>query len=170
MALRNAAGTVLTRAQALALTTPVVADPEITFTADVYEDTEFEGGGQKTGEQLKWRDGETIKQSEFDRVYPLPTVAAIAPAGGGIAGGTAVTITGTGFEAGEQVIGGGGQTPGAAHGVTVTVGGVACTNVAVQDDGKLTCTTGAHAAGAADVIVTTQAGPSAALAGGFAYA
>ncbi len=75
-----------------------------------------------------------------------PTVTAITPATGSTAGGTTITnITGTNFVA----------TP------TVTIGGVSCTSVGYCGSTCLSCTTGAHAAGAVDVVVTnpdTQSG------------
>ncbi len=75
---------------------------------------------------------------------PLPTVTAIAPAGGSTSGGTTVTITGTNFVAPA----------------TVTLGGTAATDVAVVNATTLTATTPAHAAGAAAVLVTTLGGTS----------
>jgi len=166
MALRDATGAVLTRAQVLALATSETPPAEYTFTADVYEDAQYEGSTEE-GRVLKWATGQTVPLDEIDETYGMPTVTAIAPANGGIAGGTAVTITGTNFVRGSQVIPGGEEETATA---TVTIGGVACTNVVVVDDETITCDSGAHAAGAADVIVTTPAGASAALAGGFTYA
>ena len=75
-----------------------------------------------------------------------PTVTAISPNTGSTAGGTAVTITGTNFT---------GAT-------SVTVGGVACTPYTVGSPTSITCTTGAHAAGTANVQVTTPNGTTAA--------
>ena len=69
---------------------------------------------------------------------PGPTVSAIAPTSGSTDGGTAVTISGTGF----------------AAGATVTIGGSAATSVVVLSPTSLSATTPAHAAGAVDVIVT----------------
>ena len=66
------------------------------------------------------------------------TVTGISPAKGPEAGGTAVTITGTGFRSGA----------------TATVGGVACTPVTVVSSTELTCTTGAHAPATVDVVVS----------------
>lgn len=75
-----------------------------------------------------------------------PTVTGISPTGGPIAGGTVVTITGTGFT---------GAT-------SVTFGGNAASAVTVNSDTSITATSPAHAAGAVDVIVTTSNGSSAA--------
>ena len=67
-----------------------------------------------------------------------PTVAAVAPAAGTTLGGTTITVTGTNF----------------AAGATVTVGGTAATDVAVQGPTSLTARTPQHAAGPGDVVVT----------------
>lgn len=81
-------------------------------------------------------------------------VTSISPVSGPIAGGTTVTITGTGFVAGS----------------TVAIGGVAATGVVVAGSTSLTAVTGAHATGLADVTVTIPGPRSATLAQGFFYA
>ncbi len=81
-----------------------------------------------------------------------PTITSISPSSGSTAGGTTVTLTGTNF----------------AAGATVTVGGVAATGVTVLSATSLRAVTGAHAAGAADVVVAVGA-QSATLARGFTY-
>ena len=81
-----------------------------------------------------------------------PTVSAISPNNGTTAGGTAVTITGTGFQSGA----------------TVTVGGVAATSVNVVSSTTLTAVTGAHATGIVSVVVTSASVP-ATLAGSYFY-
>lgn len=82
----------------------------------------------------------------------VPLIAAISPASGGTAGGNHITLTGAGY------------TPGA----TVTIGGVACTNVQSLSSTTLTCTAPAHGAGPVAVIVTlgSQTGT---LANGYTY-
>lgn len=83
-----------------------------------------------------------------------PAITAINPATGPAAGGTPVTITGTGFVAGAQV----------------TFGGVAATAVTVAGGGtSLTAVTPAHAAGVVDVEVTNPDKQSAVLKNGFTY-
>lgn len=81
-----------------------------------------------------------------------PTVDAISPTSGAPAGGTAVTITGAGFTGATGA----------------TVGGVALTSFAVVNDTMITGTTGAHASGAVDVVVTGPGG-SGTLAAGYTY-
>ncbi len=82
-----------------------------------------------------------------------PGITDISPESGPTAGGTVVTITGSGFESGA----------------TVRVGGVAATDVDVVDGGTIHATTGAHAAGVVDVEVQHADGQVATLAGGFTY-
>ncbi len=67
-----------------------------------------------------------------------PTVTSVSPAGGPIIGGTAVTITGTGFT---------GAT-------SVTFVGTAAVSFNVVNSTTITATTPAHAAGAVDIVVT----------------
>jgi hypothetical protein len=81
-----------------------------------------------------------------------PTVTAISPASATTAGGTAVTITGTGF----------------VSGATVTLGGTAATKVTVVSSTTITATTPAHAAGAVNVVVSDSNG-SGTLTNGFTY-
>ena len=82
-----------------------------------------------------------------------PTVSSIAPTSGPAAGGTAVTISGTGF----------------AAGATVTIGGSAATSVVVVSATSITATTPAHAAGAVTVTVTNTDAQSGSCAGCFTY-
>ena len=88
----------------------------------------------------------------FTYIAP-PTVTGVSPSAGPVAGGTAVTITGTNF----------------ASGATVTFGGTAATNVVVTNSTTITATTPAHAAGAVAVAVTNSNGLSGNLANGFTY-
>ena len=84
-----------------------------------------------------------------------PTVSAVNPNAGPIAGGTSVTITGTNFT---------GAT-------AVSFGGTAATSFAVVSATSITATSPAHAAGAVDVTVTTPNGTSATSASDtFTYA
>ncbi|MFM8305456.1 MAG: IPT/TIG domain-containing protein [Actinomycetota bacterium] len=89
----------------------------------------------------------------FTYVAPAPTVSGVLPTSGPVAGGTSVTISGTGFVAGA----------------TVTIGGVACTSVSVTNATTLTCRTGKHAAGVVDVVVTVSSQASTGGTGLFSY-
>ena len=82
-----------------------------------------------------------------------PTVSGISPASGTTAGGTAVTVTGTGF----------------AAGATVSFGGTAASGVVVSSATSITATAPAHAAGGVDVVVTNTDGQNGRLSGGFTY-
>ena len=75
----------------------------------------------------------------------VPVIASVTPASGPLAGGTVVTITGSGFTGTTQV----------------TFGGVAGTNVTNVTDTSLQVTTPARAtAGPVDVIITATGGTS----------
>ncbi|WP_423064228.1 IPT/TIG domain-containing protein [Candidiatus Paracoxiella cheracis] len=73
---------------------------------------------------------------------PVPSPTTVNPNTGTTAGGTAVTITGTGFTG--------------ATGATFD--GVAATDFTVVNDTTITCTTPAHAAGSVNVAVTGPGG------------
>ncbi len=80
---------------------------------------------------------------------PAPAVTSIAPPSGTTAGGTPVTIMGTGFLAGASV----------------TLGGTAATGVSVGSSTSITATTPAHTAGAVDVVVTNSDSQTGTLSG-----
>jgi hypothetical protein len=87
-------------------------------------------------------------------IGPSPvTVTSITPSRGTPHGGTPVTIAGTGFQAGA----------------TVTIGGVAATNVVVVSSTSITAKTGAHAPGAVNVTVTNTDTTTGTLTNGFTY-
>lgn len=91
--------------------------------------------------------------STSPNTLPAPTILSIVPTAGGTSGGTAFTITGTNFVA----------TP------TVTIGGVSATSVVWVSSTSVTGVTGAHAAGAVNVVITNPDGQSATLVNGFTY-
>ena len=82
-----------------------------------------------------------------------PTITNVSPNTGSTSGGTTVTLTGTNFLAGA----------------TVTVGGVAATNVVVVNSTTITFTTPAGANGPADVVVTNTDGGTDTDEGAFTY-
>jgi hypothetical protein len=84
---------------------------------------------------------------------PTPTVTGISPASGTAAGGTAVTITGTGFQAG----------------VTASLGGTPATGVTVVSSTTITATTPAHPAGAVNVVVSNAEQHAGTLPNGYSY-
>jgi hypothetical protein len=89
--------------------------------------------------------GTNAANTLFTYVAP-PTVTAISPTSGSTAGGTSVTITGTGFT---------GAT-------AVTIGGTAVTSFSVTNATTITAVTPAGSAGAASVLVTSPDGTNAA--------
>lgn len=152
-------GSILTKSALDALTTDVPdPDPEVVVPIDVFQDytigegtdpdPQFEGGRKRL-----FYAGQVVKQSFIDALYEPATIDSVTPAGGGTAGGTAVTIKGTNF----------------AGTTAVSFGGTAATNVVVVDETTITCTTPAHAAGAVDVVVTDDSGPVTEV-GAFTYA
>jgi hypothetical protein len=85
--------------------------------------------------------------------YAAPTVTSLTPSSGSMVGGSPVTIAGSGFLAG----------------VTVTLGGAACASVSVVSSTQMTCTTGSHAAGAVNVVVTNIDTQTATRSNGYTY-
>jgi len=84
---------------------------------------------------------------------PAPTVSSISPSSGPRAGGTPVTVAGSGF----------------LSGATVSVGGSVCASPVVSSGTQISCTTGPGPAGQADVVVSNPGGLSGALRSGFSY-
>lgn len=82
-----------------------------------------------------------------------PTVTAVSPASATTAGGTTVTVTGSGF----------------AAGATVSFDGTPGSNVAVPSATSMTATAPAHAAGSVAVVVTNSDGLSGRLNGALTY-
>ena len=80
--------------------------------------------------------------------YALPTITSLSPTAGPTAGGTSVTITGTGFS-------------GLSGAAAVQFGGVNASSYTVNSATSITATAPAGAAGAVDVRVTTPGGTSA---------
>ncbi|WP_196398880.1 IPT/TIG domain-containing protein, partial [Legionella saoudiensis] len=85
----------------------------------------------------------------FTYTAVAPSLSGITPASGSIAGGTTITLTGSGF----------------VPGMSVTLGGTAATNVTVVNSTTLTAVTPAHTSGAVDVVVSNSVN-SATLSGG----
>ena len=84
---------------------------------------------------------------------PPPNATLITPNSGPAAGGTSVTITGTGF----------------LSGATVSLGGTTATNVSVASSTSITATTAAHAAGAVSVVVTNSDAQGSTLSNAYTY-
>ena len=96
----------------------------------------------------------TVAPQPATPTAPALTAASVFPTSGSTSGGTAVTITGTGF----------------VSGATVTFGGVTATNVKVASSTSITAITPAHTADKVHVVVTNASGQSATLRDGYTYA
>ena len=82
-----------------------------------------------------------------------PTVTSVTPSSGVTAGGTAVTITGTGF----------------LSGVRVRFGGTLCTDLVLLSSTSITCTIPAHSAGAVTVTARNSDNQIGSLSSGYTY-
>lgn len=97
------------------------------------------------------RNGTGTLPGGYTYVAP-PALTAISPKSGSTDGGTWVTLTGTGF----------------TSDLSVTIGGVTCSQVTVLSATRATCVTGKHAAGKVDVRITTVGG-SATMRSAYGY-
>jgi hypothetical protein len=86
----------------------------------------------------------TVAADQFTSVLTLPTVTSLSPTSGPTAGGTTVTIKGTGFSGVTQV----------------SFGGLAATSFTVVSSTKITALAPAQAAGSYDTTVSTTNGTS----------
>jgi phosphatidylinositol-3-phosphatase len=84
---------------------------------------------------------------------PAPVVSSVSPTSGTTAGGTSITITGTGF----------------LSNASVSIGGTAASSVAVVNSTTITALTPAHSAGTVDVVVTNTDAQSGTKTGAFTY-
>jgi hypothetical protein len=97
--------------------------------------------------------GSSTLTGGFTYVAPPPNVISVSPATGLAAGGTSVTIDGTGFVTGASVM----------------IGGTAASNVTVLNATSITATTPLGTAGEHDVMVTNPDGQFSTLAASFTY-
>lgn len=103
-------------------------------------------------------DSQSATFNGFSYTAPAPTVTSVTPSTGTTAGGTTITIAGTGFQSGA----------------TVKIGGVAATNVVFVSATQLTAVTplgpaNDQATVPKDVTVTNPDGQSGTRSGGFTY-
>jgi phospholipase C len=84
---------------------------------------------------------------------PAPTITAVAPTSGPVAGGTSTTITGSNF----------------LTGATVKFGAAAASNVTVVTPSQIAATTPAGSPGPANVVVTNPDNQSATLTNGYTF-
>ena len=118
--------------------TGFTSNSKIGYFASVYDSGVFSFPGSNSNPTIGYF-GTNFKFVE-------PVVSNVSPATGSTAGGTNVTITGTGFTGATGV----------------TIGGVAATSVVVVNDTTITAVTPAGTAGSASVVVTTAGGSNAA--------
>lgn len=145
MTLVRADGTQITKTDGEALVEAVPEErPRVRVAENVYE--VFARSGTRyppVGKRLLFHEGQIVERAAWDAAFPPATITSVVPATGPAAGGTRVTINGSGF------------SPGTAP----AIGGTAMTDVQVVDDGQIEATTPAGTAGAAQVGVVTDAGP-----------
>lgn len=126
-------------------TTPVTdPDPVVTVNTDVYEGFYYQTGRHlgEIGKRLKWKSGTQVRTSEVTALFSPAVVNTVTPATGPAAGGTVITLTGTGLD-----------------GVSaVTVGGTAATALQVVSPTEVRVTTPAGTAGAKDIVLTDDSG------------
>lgn len=103
-------------------------------------------------------DAQTVTATNAFTYYPAPLISSIAPSNGPISGGTAVTITGTGFRNSSN----GGF-------LGVSIGGTNCTSITIASSTTINCVTPANSAGAKDVIVTNGDGQIVTQVNAFTY-
>lgn len=96
---------------------------------------------------------QVVASNAFTYAYPQPTITSVTPSSGFTAGGTPITIDGTGFQTGP----------------TVTVGGVAATTVVRVSLTRITAVTPAGSAGLVDVVVTNSDSQTVTLPASFRY-
>ncbi len=98
-------------------------------------------------------DGQSSVLAGAFTFVPPPTLSSVSPSSGPSVGGSAVTLSGAGFQAGA----------------TAAFGGASATSVTVASTTAITCLSPAGSAGAVAVVVTNPDSQTAALAGGFTY-
>lgn len=86
-------------------------------------------------------------------INPAPTVSSVSPATSPTAGGSSVTVTGSGFLAGA----------------TLTIGGTACTTPVVINSTTITCVVPPGTVGSQTVVVTNSDSQTGPLPNGFEY-
>lgn len=115
--------------------------------------TPAKAGGGVVDVQLNNPDGGVATLTN-GYTYNAPlTVTSISPNAGPAAGGTTVTVNGTGF----------------LSGATITIGGTPATSVTLISSTQLQAVAPAHAAGVVSVVVTNPGGATATLANSYTY-
>ena len=143
MAYTDANGNVLTKAQLLAKTTDVTYPADKKFSEPIYQTFTTRGAQDHgKGRRVKFATNQVVTAAFIDGLYSAGTITSTSPATAATAGGTAMTINGTGFD---------GAT-------AATVGGTAVTNFKVVSDSKITFTAPAKTAGSQALVITDDGG------------
>jgi uncharacterized protein (TIGR03437 family) len=104
-----------------------------------------QGAAGPVSVQVTTAGGTSVANKLYTYLPSPPGIAGVEPNTGSAAGGTKVTITGSGFTGATNV----------------TIGGVPVTGISIKGDTSISGTTGAGTAGTASVSVTNSAGASA---------
>jgi hypothetical protein len=112
-------------------------------------------------------DGQTVTLPGAYTYVDAPTVTSIVPDHGPDAGGTAVTITGTGFQAGATVMATGLVTPDSSQAPLTALADAF--DVVVVNSATITATMSASVPGLYDVVVTNPDGQRGTLERGYSY-
>lgn len=135
----NAAGTRLAKADVTTTTTGL--DPEVKLTMDLYDRHTYgrtDANPAGSIPRLLYKAGTVLRQSTLDNLFQPALITGITPLTSLLAGGTVVTVHGSGLD-----------------GVTgVTVGGTAATAVTVVNDRELRFTTPAKTAGSHAIVIS----------------
>ena len=156
MGIFNSAGTRITKSTFPTTAVPAGDVPKV-VTEDLFITRRFDavndGAVDGSIKTILVKANAVLTQKQIDELFPAAVVSTVAPATGGVAGGTVVTITGENLD-----------------GVTsVTFGGTAGTALTVVSPTELRVTTPAKTAGAVTVAVVDDSGTTS-KANGFTFA
>jgi hypothetical protein len=99
-------------------------------------------------------DGQVGSATSAYTFIPPPVISSLTPIIGDLAGGTAITITGSSFQTGANA----------------TIGGANCAGLVVVNATTITCTTSAHIKALSNVVVINPDGQLSTKVSGFTYA
>jgi hypothetical protein len=144
MAFTDANGNVLTKAQLLAKTTDVTYPADKKFSEPIYQTFTTRGANEHgKGRRVKFSTNQVVKAADIDALYTSGTFTSASPTTAlPAAGGTKITVNGTGFDGATGA----------------TVGGTAATNFKIVNDRQVTFNTPAKAAGTHALVITDDGG------------